>query len=72
MKNKHISFTLNNEIIIFRLIKTNLSRKSFIFSIFYLFYNVDLWKNFKKSLKRITIMSFVNDINFLIYNIFTK
>jgi hypothetical protein len=72
MKNKHILFTLNNATMIFRLIKTNISQKSFNFLVFYLFYNVDLLKIFEKSLKRVTIVNFVNDINFLIYDIFTK
>jgi hypothetical protein len=72
MKNRHISFTLNNATMIFRLIKTNISQKSFIFLILYLFYNVDLLKIFEKLLKWITIVSFVNDINFLIYDIFIK
>jgi hypothetical protein len=72
MKNRHISLTFNNATMTFRLIKTNISQKNFIFSIFYLFYNVDLLKVFEKSLRRIAIVSFVNDINFLIYDIFTK
>jgi hypothetical protein len=72
MKNKHISLTLNNATMTFRLIKANISQKSFISLISCLFYNVDLLKIFKKSLKRVTIVNFVNDINFLIYDIFTK
>jgi hypothetical protein len=55
-----------------RLIKTSISQKSFISSIFYLFYNVDLLKIFEKSSRRVTIVNFVNDINFLMYDIFTK
>jgi hypothetical protein len=72
MKNRHISFMLNNVTIIFRLIKINISQKYFIFSIFFLFYNVDLLNVCEKSSRRVTIVSFVNDINFLIYDIFTK
>jgi hypothetical protein len=72
MKDKHISFTLNNATMIFRLIKTNIAQKSFISSILYLFYNVNLLKIFEKSSRRVTIVNFVNDINFLIYDIFTK
>jgi hypothetical protein len=72
MKDRHISLTLSNATMTFRLIKTNISQKSFIFSIFYLFYNVDLLKIFEKSSRRIKIVNFVNDINFLIYDIFTK
>jgi hypothetical protein len=72
MKNKHISLTFNNATMTFRLIKINISQKFFIFSIFYLFYNVDLLKVFEKSSRRITIVNFVNDINFLTYDIFTK
>jgi hypothetical protein len=72
MKDKHISLTFDNSTMTFRLIKTNISQKFFIFSIFYLFYNVDLLKIFEKSSKRVIIMNFVNDINFLIYDILTK
>jgi hypothetical protein len=72
IKNKHISFTLNISTITSRSIKANISQKSFIFSIFYLFHNVDLLKNFEKLLKRIAIVNFVNDINFLTYDIFTE
>jgi hypothetical protein len=72
MKNKHILFTLNILTMISRLIKTNILQKKFIFSILYLLYNVDLLKIFKKSLKCVVIVNFVNDINFLTYDIFTK
>jgi hypothetical protein len=72
IKDKHISFTLNISTMTSRLMKTSISQKSLIFSIFYLFYNADLLKVFEKSLKRIAIVNFVNDINFLTYDIFTK
>jgi hypothetical protein len=72
MKNKHISLTLSILTMISRLIKTNILQKFFIFSILYLFYNVDLLKIFEKSSRRVAIVSFVNDINFLTYDIFTK
>jgi hypothetical protein len=72
MRNRHISLTLSNATMTFRLIKANISQKFFISSILYLFYNVDLLKIFKRLSKRIIIVSFVNDINLLIYDIFTK
>ncbi len=72
MRDRHISLTFDNATMTFRLIKTDISQKSFISSILYLFYNVDLLKVFERSSKRITIVNFVNDINFLIYDIFTK
>jgi hypothetical protein len=72
MRDKHISLTLNNATMTFRLIKANISQKSFIFSILYLFYNVDLLKVFERSSRRIAIVNFVNDINFLIYDISTE
>jgi hypothetical protein len=72
MKDRHISFTFDNETMTFRLIKANISQKSFISSIFYLFYNVDLLKIFEKSSRRIAIVSFVNDINLFTYDIFTE
>jgi hypothetical protein len=72
MKDKHTSLTLNNATMTSRLIKTDISQKSFIFSILYLFYNVDLLKIFEKSSRRVAVVNFVNDINFLTYDIFTK
>jgi hypothetical protein len=72
MRDRHTSLTLNNATMTSRLIKANISQKSFISSILYLFYNVDLLKIFEKSSRRVAIVSFVNDINFLIYDIFTK
>ncbi len=72
MKNKHVSFSLKIATMISRSIKTNISQKFFIFSILYLFYNIDLLKNFEKSSRRVAIVNFVNDINFLTYDIFTK
>ncbi len=72
MKNKHISFSLKIATMTSRSIKTNISQKFFIFSIFYLFYNVDLLKIFEKSSRRVAVVNFVNDINLLTYNIFTK
>jgi hypothetical protein len=85
MKNKHISFTLNILTMTSHLMKINISQSFFIFLILYLFYNVffiflivylyyngDLLKIFKKLLQRIVIINFVNDINFLMYDIFTK
>jgi hypothetical protein len=72
MKNKHISLTLNILTMISRLIKTNITRKLFIFSILYSFYNVDLLKIFERLSRRVAIVNFVNDINFLTYDTFTK
>jgi hypothetical protein len=72
MKNRHTSLTLSNATMTFRLIKANISQISFISSILYLFYNVDLLQVFEKSSRRVAIVSFENDINFLTYDIFTK
>jgi hypothetical protein len=72
MKNKHISLTLSIATMISRSIKTNISQNFFIFLIFYLFYNADLLNVFEKSSRRVAVVSFVNDINFLTYDIFTK
>jgi hypothetical protein len=72
MRNRHISLTFDNATMTFRLIKADISQKSFIFSILYLFYNADLLKVFERSSRRVAIVSFVNDINLLIYDISTK
>jgi hypothetical protein len=72
MKNKHILFILNILTMISRLMKIKVSQKFFISLILYLFYNVDLLKNFEKLSKWIVNLNFVNNINFLTYDIFTK
>jgi hypothetical protein len=72
MKNKHISLTLSISTMTSRLIKADISQKLFISSILYLFYNADLLKVFEKSSRRVAVMSFVNDINLLTYDIFTE
>jgi hypothetical protein len=72
MKNKHISLTLSISTMILRSIKTNISQKFLIFSILYLFYNADLLKVFEKSSRCVAVVSFVNDINLLTFDIFTK
>jgi hypothetical protein len=72
IKNKHISLMLSIATMTSGLIKTNISQKVFISSIFYLFYNAELLKIFEKSSRRVAVVNFVNDINFLTYDIFTK
>ncbi len=72
MKNKHISLTLSTSTMISRLIKADISQKSLISSILYLFYNADLLKVFKKSSRRVAVVNFVNDINLLTYDSFTE
>jgi hypothetical protein len=72
MRNKHISLTLSISTMTSRLMKANISQKYLISSILYLFYNADLLKVFEKSLRRVAVINFVNDINFLTYDIFTK
>jgi hypothetical protein len=72
MKNRYISLTLNTSTMTSRLIKIDISYKSFTSSILYLFYNVDLLKVFEKSSRRVAVVNFVDDINLLIYDTFTK
>ncbi len=72
MKNRHISLTLSIATMTSRLIKASISQRSFISSILYLFYNADLLKVFERSSRRVAVVSFVNDINLLTYDIFTE
>jgi hypothetical protein len=72
MRDRHISLTLSNATMTSRLIKADISQKSSISSILYLFYNADLLKVFEKSSRRIAIVNFVDDINLLTYDISTE
>jgi hypothetical protein len=72
MRDRHTSLTLSNATMTSRLIKADISQKSFISSILYLFYNADLLKVFERSSRRVAVVSFVNDINFLTYDISTE
>jgi hypothetical protein len=72
MMNKHTILRIKSESTTMSKISVNISQKSLIFFIFYLFYNINIFESLKKSRHKITIIDFVNDINILIYDINTK
>ncbi len=52
-------------------VNVDISQKSSMSSILYLFYNANLLKLFEQSSRKMIVIDFVNDINILIYNINT-
>ena len=63
MKVKVNNFTLLKTLVIIRILSRLL-----ILLILYLFYNIDLLKNYENIYLRTNIIDFVNNINILMYN----
>ena len=63
---------INEYTLLERRAKVNISQSSSLFFILYLFYNVDLLKDYDDIRLRTSIIDFVNDVNILIYNDSTK
>jgi hypothetical protein len=55
-----------------RKINANISQKSFISSIFFLFFNASLIKKCEALRIKVKVFNFINDINILVYNKFIK
>ncbi len=55
-----------------RKINADISQKSFISSIFFLFFNASLIEKYEALKIKIKVLNFVNDINILVYNRFTE
>jgi len=53
-------------------INADISQKSFISSIFFLFFNVSLIEKCEALKIKIEVLDFVNDINILVYDRFTE
>ena len=68
---KH-NYNINERVISVLLIRINISQKSSISLILYLFYNADLLNICEKLEIKINDLNFVNDVNILIYSISTK
>jgi hypothetical protein len=68
MQNRRFNLIMSDETMIMNNVNVNISQNSSIFSILYLFYNVDLLKFLKRSFRRVVAIDFVNDINILTYN----
>jgi len=55
-----------------REINAGISQKSFISSIFFLFFNASLIEKCEALKIKIEVLDFINDINILVYNRFTE
>ena len=72
LKNKNIILIIERYTQTKRRISVNISQSSSFFSILYLFYNANLLKTCENVKLRLSVTNFVNDINILTYNEFTK
>ena len=72
LKNKNITLIIKRYTQTKRRISVNISQKFSFFLILYLFYNANLLKTCENIKLRFSIINFVNNINILIYNKFTK
>jgi hypothetical protein len=71
MQNKRINFIVKTRQTIMSNVNVDISQKSSMSSILYLFYNANLLKFLKQSSRKMIIIDFVNDINIFIYDINT-
>jgi hypothetical protein len=69
LQNKRISFIVKAKQIVMNNVNVDISQKSSMSSILYLFYNANLLKFFKQSSRKMIVIDFVNDINIFIYDI---
>jgi len=53
-------------------INANISQRSFILLIFFLFFNASLIEKYEALKIKIEVLDFINDINILVYNRFTE
>ena len=66
------SLIFDEQISDMRKINANISQKSFISSIFFLFFNASLIKKCEALRIKIEVLDFINDINILVYDRFTE
>jgi hypothetical protein len=71
MQDKRIILSVKIDHTIMNNVNIDISQKSSMSSILYLFYNANLLKFLEQSFCKITIIDFVNDINIFIYDINT-
>ena len=72
LKNKNITLIIEKYTQTKRRVNVNISQNFSFSSILYLFYNANLLKTCKNVKLRFNVTDFVNDINILTYNEFTK
>ncbi len=71
MQDRRISFIVKARRTIMSNVNVDISQKSSMSSILYLFYNANLLKLFEQSSRKMIVIDFVNDINIFIYDINT-
>ncbi len=69
MQDKRISFIVRAKQTIMSNVNVDISQKSSMSSILYLFYNANLLKFFKQSSRKMIVIDFMNDINIFLYDI---
>jgi hypothetical protein len=67
MQDRRTTLAINSDTTTMSNVNVDISQDSFVFFIFYLFYNADLLKLLKHSFRWIAALNFVNDINILTY-----
>ena len=72
LKNKNITLIIERYTQAKRRVNVSISQNSSLSSILYLFYNANLLKTCENVKLRLNVTNFVNDINILTYNEFTK
>ena len=72
LKNRNITLIINNYTLKIRTTHISISQNFSLFSLLYLFYNADLSKTCENIKLRLNFIDFVDDINILTYNKFTK
>ncbi len=72
LKDRKISLIFNEQTSAMHKINANISQKSFISSIFFLFFNASLIKKCKALKIKVEVLNFINDINILVYNRFIE
>jgi hypothetical protein len=63
LQNRRIHFVIEDETTILNNVNVDISQRSSISFILYLFYNVNLFKLLKRFFRRMIVIDFVNDIN---------
>ena len=72
MSNKFITLIFENKEFKKFEVNTEISQDSSFLLILYLFYNAELIKRCNNLSKRVFYMRFINDMNLLVYDLFTK
>jgi hypothetical protein len=71
MQDRRINFIVKTKQTIMNNVNVDISQKSLMSSILYLFYNANLLKFLEQSSRKMIVIDFVNDINIFIYDINT-